>query len=107
MRRAAVRPVVVASMLGLTCILTGFLTAQAALAARNQRVSAERVLHDYAALGAEGVAQRLNGALATRITNAFTSAAADRRDGPVRVADLRPVTTSNARDVLDALGDSA
>jgi signal transduction histidine kinase len=94
-------------MLGLTCILTAFLTVQAALAARYQRVSAERVLHDYAALGAEGVAQRLKTALAIRITNAFNSAATDHGAGPISVAGLRAVATGNARDVLDALGDSS
>ena len=93
-------------MLGLTCILTAVLTAQAALSARYQRVSAERVLHDYAVLGAEGVAQRLKVSLSTRITNAF-SAAADHKAGPISVAALRASATGGARVVLDVLGDSA
>lgn len=62
-------------MLGVTSVLTAALTAQAALAARYQRVSAERVLHDYAALGAEGVAQRLKSALGGRINGVFNAAA--------------------------------
>ena len=107
MRRTAVRPVVVASMLGLTGILTAFLTAQAALAARYQRVAAERVLHDYAALGAEGVAQRLKTLLSIRISSAFSSAATDRGAASISVAALRGAANANARDVLDALGDSA
>lgn len=94
-------------MLGLTGILTAFLTVQAALAARYQRVAAERVLHDYAALGAEGVAQRLKTLLAIRISAAFTSAAAGRGTGPISVASLRAAANGNARDVLDALADSA
>ena len=54
-------------MLGLTSVLAGVLAAQAVSAARGHRASAERVLQDYAALGAEGLAQRLKSGLGLAI----------------------------------------
>src|SRR5215217_6994949 len=102
MRPAAARLVIVAGMLGLTGVLAAVLTAQAVSAARNHRVTAERVLHDYAALGAEGVAQRLKAALNGRFSAVLLAIAAqpDSRQ-PLTVSAMRAALSGNARDVLD------
>ena len=102
MRPASVRPLIVAAMLGLTAVLAAVLTAQAVSAARDHRASAERVLHDYAALGAEGVAQRLKSTLSGRFSTVLLTAAASRGSGAPTVAALRStLATGIARDLLD------
>ena len=101
MRPASVRPVIVAAMLGLTAVLAAVLTTQAVSAARDHRISAERVLHDYAALSAEGTAQRVKGALSGRFSMVLLAAAADRGITAPTVAALRPKLSGTARDVLD------
>jgi signal transduction histidine kinase len=102
MRPAPARPVIVAAMLGLTAILAAMLAAQAVFAARDHRASAERVLRDYAALGAEGTAQRLKSALGGRFSSVLLAAAAlDRGAAAPTVAELRTRLTGPARDLLD------
>jgi signal transduction histidine kinase len=101
MRPAAVRPVIVAAMLGLTGVLAAVLTAQAVSAARYHRVTAERVLHDYASLGAEAVAQRLKAALNGRFSTVLLAAAATRGPAPISAASLQTTLPATARDVLD------
>jgi signal transduction histidine kinase len=101
MRPASVRPVIVAAMLGLTAVLAAVLTSQAVSAARDHRISAERVLHDYAALSAEGTAQRLKGALSGRFSMVLLAAAADGGITEPTVSALRPRLSGAARDVLD------
>jgi signal transduction histidine kinase len=101
MRPAAVRPVIVAAMLALTAVLAAVLTAEGVSAARDHRVSAERVLHDYAALGAEGIAQRLKGALNGRFSTVLLAAAADHGAAPPTVTALRATITGTARELLD------
>jgi len=93
---------IVGTMLGLTGVLAAVLTAQAVLSARDHRVIAERVLHDYAALGAEGTAQRLKAALNGRFSTVLLAAAATSdRGAPTTVVSLRAVLPGSARDVLD------
>ena len=103
MRWAAVRPFIVTAMLGLTSVFAAVLTAEAVSAARDRRVVAERVLHDYAALGAEGVAQRLKAALNGRFSTVLLAAAAAAERGPITVtpSSLQPMLQGNARDVLN------
>jgi signal transduction histidine kinase len=86
-------------MLGLTSIFAAVLAVEAVLSERYHRVVAERVLHDYAALGAEGVAQRLRAGLNGRFSTILLAAAA--APSPVSVTDLRRTLVGNARDVLD------
>lgn len=89
-------------MLGLTSVLAAVLTAQAVSAARDHRVIAERVLHDYAALGAEGAAQRLKAALNGRFSTVLlAAAAASPAAATTTVASLRATLSGTARDVLD------
>ena len=103
MRTASARPVIVAAMLGLTAVLAGVLAAQAVAAARDHRASAERVLHDYAALGAEGTAQRLKSALSGRFSTVLlTAAALDHGAHAPTVAELVPRLSGPARDMLDS-----
>ncbi len=66
----------VAIALGLTALLSALLTVQAVTAARDQRASAERVLRDYATLGAEASALRLKGQLGARFNPVLLAAAA-------------------------------
>jgi signal transduction histidine kinase len=103
MRWTTLRPAVVASMLGLTTIFAAVLTAEAVSAARSHRIVAERVLHDYTTLGAEGVAQRLRNALNGRFSTVLLAAAAiaERRAGALTASDVQPTLVGNARDVLD------
>jgi signal transduction histidine kinase len=101
---AAVRPAVIAGMLALTGVLTAVLAAEAANAVRSHRLAAERVLHDYASLGAEGVAQRLRNSLATRF-NAMLSAASAIQQPARRVpAEIRAMLPEALRD---GVSDSA
>jgi signal transduction histidine kinase len=101
MRPASARPVIVAAMLGLTAILAAVLAAQAVSAARDHRASAERVLHDYAALGAEGTAQRLKSALSGRFSTVLLTAAALEHGVAPTVAELRARLAGPSHDLLD------
>ena len=68
MRSRPIRPTFVAIALGLTVLLVAMLTFEAVSTARYHRATAERVLADYAALGAESVAARIEGFLASRFS---------------------------------------
>lgn len=102
MRWATVRPVVVAGMLALTSLVAAVLTAEAIAAARSHRDVAERVLHDYTTLGAEGVAQGLKNGLNGRFNTVLMSAAdlSEHAHGRITVAGLQATLAGNARDVL-------
>ena len=93
MRPLSQRFNLVAIVLALTAALAVVLTLQAVSAASEQRASAERVLHDYAALGAEGASLRLKGQLGSRFN-------------PILLATARGVAptalTGGARDVFNA-----
>ena len=99
MRTASARALVVATLLGLTALMAAVLAVQAATAAREHRMIAERVLHDYAALGAEGVAQRLKSSLNSRFNGALGAAAAVSDPYPT-VASLRAKATGSALEVV-------
>ncbi|MFI5231408.1 MAG: sensor histidine kinase [Gemmatimonadales bacterium] len=102
MRPSTARPAIVAAMLGLTAVLAAVLAAQAVSAARDHRASAERVLHDYAALGAEGTAQRLKSALSARFSTVLLAAAAlDRGGGAPTVAAVRARLAGPPHELLD------
>ncbi len=102
MRPASARPVIITVMLGLTGGLAAVLAVQAVSAARDHRASAERVLHDYAALGAEGTAQRLKGALSGRFSTVLlTAAALDRGANAPTVAELRARLAGPPHELLD------
>jgi signal transduction histidine kinase len=58
-------------------------------------------LHDYAALGAEGAAQRLKSALGGRFSAILLAAAASPGSSPPTVPALRAALSNGARDVLD------
>src|SRR5262249_8158604 len=96
---AAVRPAIIAAALALTSVLAAILTIEAVSASRHHRLTAERALRNYSALGAEGAAQRLKAALNNRFTTVLLAAAAER--GPVTAAELRSRLPSPARDLLD------
>ena len=91
----------VAIVLALTAILSGALTFQAVSAARDQRASAERVLHDYAALSAEGVALRLKGQLGSRFNPVLLAAARAGGTEPPTPAEIRAALTGGALDAFD------
>ena len=101
--RRSLRPWVVVGMLALASIFAAVLTVEALSAARDHRKTAERVLHDYAALGAESVSQRLKAALNGRFSTILISAATltQRNKSAPTVELLRANIAANARDVLD------
>jgi signal transduction histidine kinase len=101
MREPTRRSNLVAVILGLTALLSAILAAQAVSAARDQRASAERVLRDYAALGAEGAALRLKGQLGARFNPVLLAAASPRDGSPAKAADMRSALTGGARDVFE------
>jgi len=90
-------------MLAFASIFAAVLTIEALYAARDHRKTAERVLHDYAALGAESAAQRLKAALNSRFSTILMSAATltQRNKSAPSVELLRANIGANARDVLD------
>jgi signal transduction histidine kinase len=90
-------------MLAFSSVFAAVLTIEALYAARDHRRTTERVLRDYAALGAESAAQRLKAALNGRFSTILVSAATLRqRDKSVpTVAKLRANIGANARDALD------
>ena len=93
---------VIAGALALTALVAGVLTLEAVSAARDQRRAAERVLTDYAALGAEGVAGRLETFLAGRLYPVIAAAA--RTAGRLRtVGDLAADLTGGSREILDVV----
>jgi len=98
MRPAAVRATFVFTVLALTALLAALLTVQAVRADRDHRVSAERVLTDYAALGAGGVTARMQAALSTRFYPVLLAGNSTSLT-PVGVAAMRTGATGAAREV--------
>jgi signal transduction histidine kinase len=102
MREPARRSNLVVIVLGLTVLLSVVLAAQALSAARGQRASAERVLRDYAALGADGAALRLKGQLGSRFNPVLLAAAAPHSAAPATTEELRKALSGGALEVLDS-----
>ncbi len=75
------------------------LALEALSASRRHRRSAERVLQDYAALGAEGVSGRMHNFLANRLYVVLTAAARPGR-APPDATELRGSLGEDAREVL-------
>jgi signal transduction histidine kinase len=99
MRPATLRATFVTVLLVLTVLIATLLTQQAVSADRDHRASAERVLRDYAALGADGAAGRLQAALSARFYGVLVAAAELASVTPAGVASVRAGTTGAARDV--------
>jgi hypothetical protein len=90
-------------MLAFASIFAAVLTVEAISSARNHRKTAERVLQDYAALGAEAAGQRLRAAISGRFSTILVSAATltQRNKSAPTVGVLRGNVGTNARDALD------
>lgn len=101
MREPTHRSNLVPVVLGLTALLSAVLTTQAVSAARDQRASAERVLRDYAALGAEGAALRLKGQLGSVFNSVLLAVARGSGTASATPASLRAALAGGAREVLD------
>src|SRR5689334_4478220 len=101
--RRSVRPWVVVGMLAFASIFAAVLTVEALSAARDRRKTAERVLQDYAMLGAQSAGQRLKAALNGQFGLVLMSAATltQWNKSVPTVAAMRNNIKGNAHDVLD------
>jgi len=90
-------------MLAFASIFAAVLTVEALSAARDRRKTAERVLQDYAMLGAQSAGQRLKAALNGQFGLVLMSAATltQWNKSVPTVAAMRNNIKGNAHDVLD------
>ena len=103
MQPAALRATFITALLAIMALLATLLTQQAISADRDHRVSAERVLRDYAGLGADGATARLQTALSSRFYPVLASAADLSSLTASGMASVRAGGTGSARDVARRL----
>ncbi len=101
MRPSVVRPTIIAVLLGLAAVFAAIIATQAVSASRDRRATVERVLQDYAALGAEGVAQRLRSSFGNRLTTVLSAGAGDPGDGTVFAAAYREAFSTSGHNAAN------